>query len=523
MSKHFFSIILMIALFATVLSSCKDDDIPIFSVTFDSKGGTPTPSTQIVEKGGKVKKPADPTRPNYYFAGWSMEDNATGWLWDFEKGMVTYDIRLYAKWTQNRFTVTVSSDKNGTASANVTMAIEGETITITATASSDYRFAEWQVIEGGITLSGTTDNPATFIMPDEAVEVKALFIPVKRAPIKIWQTYSAFPDGIHEWDEFEYEYTVTRLPDLPMRSGYGYTDGNNLIFLNSATWYYYQYRNNYTAYELVNCSLLKFQSLTHEFFFRNGYVFACLLSDETNYKRIQIAENSFVYTYAQHKNDVIAITNLGEILIFRDNEWYRMTLVRDDIYVITPGADMQLQHSGRQFYSSIIYQDRTLLGEFPTGRIFEFVGSVLQVSDLSPPEELLSIGQEFMPNGKEAQSMAIYGGDLFVGYWPDGKILRYCYKTKSWSQFSRFFTFPNPGDNIHDYYRPENNIPWSFYGQRVTALIPFEDGLYAVTSNLREWYEDIVPSPLLSEEEIRQYGAVYKIYRPGCKTTYFPR
>ena len=175
MNKKFFSFILMTAIFAAVLSSCKKDDPPTFSVTFDSKGGTPTPATQIVEKGGKVEKPDDPTLTNHQFAGWTTADDATSSLWDFENGTVTADMTLFAKWEQNTYSITVSVDENGTASASATSAVECELITLTATANSGYCFVEWQVIEGGITLSGTTDNPATFIMPNEAVEVKAIF------------------------------------------------------------------------------------------------------------------------------------------------------------------------------------------------------------------------------------------------------------------------------------------------------------------------------------------------------------
>ena len=509
----------MLALLAAMLSSCKEDDIPVFSVTFDSRGGTPI-ATQIVKQGGKVNKPIDPTLPEHYFAGWTVTDNETSLHWDFEKGTVTYNIRLYARWAQNRHTVTVSNDEDGTASANVTLGVVGELVTLTATARSGYRFAEWQVIEGGIALSSTTDNPATFIMPDEAVEVKALFLPFNTAPLKIWQTFSAFPDGIHEWDEIESEYLITRLPDLPMmRSGFGFTDGRNLILADVANRNNrFLYTNNYTDLEYSNSPFLHYLSLTHEFSEENGWLYARLLVDRRVFKRIQISGHT-IFAYAQYKNDVIAATNWGEVLIFRDNEWYRMTQVRPDIYLITPGASIQTEPSRKQFYCSIIYQGRTLLGEYPSGKIFEFVGDVLQVSDISPPEELLVVESGFDGQLKEAQSMAIYGGDLFVGYWPDGVILRYDYKQESWSQFTRLFDFPSDGKNIHEYTSPPSN----FYGQRIQALVPFEDGLYVVTSNLGEWYEDVIPSPFLTEEQIKQYGAVYKIYRPGCRTTYFPR
>ena len=340
------------------------------------------------------------------------------------------------------------------------------------------------------------------------------------APLKLWQTYCASPDGMHEWDDIEAEYTITRLPELPMRTGYCYTDGVNLKFRNLAHGdRHYQYINDYTAYERVSSTMLRFQSSTHEFYFSGGYVYAKLISYPYS-ERIQIAETSWIYTYAKKNDDVLAITNWGEILVFRNNDWYRMTMVADDIYMITPGAEMQNIVSGKQFYSSIIYQGRTLLGQFPSGKIFEFEGDFVQVSDLSPPEELLIVTPEFVPNGREAQSMAVYGGDLFVGYWPDGVILRYDHKQKQWSQFTRLFDFPAKGGNIRDYIY---NTPSAFYGQRVNALVPFEDALYVATSNLNGWHDDIVPSPLLTEEQIRQYGAAYKIYRPGCKTTYFQR
>jgi hypothetical protein len=267
--------------------------------------------------------------------------------------------------------------------------------------------------------------------------------------------------------------------------------------------------------------------MTHEFFVDRGYLYARSLSNpmDNNTKRIQIS-GVRILGYAQYNDDVIAITNWGDVLIFRNNEWYRMTRVENtDIWVLTPGAtDMLTQSSGKQFYCSIVYQGRTLFGEYPTGKIYEFTGSVLQVSDMSPPAELLRMTPGFEGDSKEAQTMAMYGGDLFVGYWPDGVILRYDYKQKQWSRFTRLFDFPAEG-NFRDYYAPEhvteNQV--NFYGQRIQSLVPFEDGLYVVTSNKNTWYENLVPSPLLTEEQIKQYGAVYKIYRPGCKTTYFPR
>ena len=69
-----------------------------------------------------------------------------------------------------KHTVSVKTDGNGTASASPTSAVAGTKITLSATANSGYHFKEWQVVSGGVTI---TNNK--FTMPDEAVEVKAIF------------------------------------------------------------------------------------------------------------------------------------------------------------------------------------------------------------------------------------------------------------------------------------------------------------------------------------------------------------
>jgi hypothetical protein len=70
------------------------------------------------------------------------------------------------------FNVTVTADTNGTASANPSSAAAGETVTLTAKPIDGYRFKEWQVVSGVVTI---TDNQ--FIMPPANVAVKAIFEP----------------------------------------------------------------------------------------------------------------------------------------------------------------------------------------------------------------------------------------------------------------------------------------------------------------------------------------------------------
>ena len=180
MCKNIFSFILLTVLFETVLTSCVKDDASTFAVTFDSKGGTPTPATQKVKKDGRVEKPADPTLTNHQFTGWTTADDETSSLWDFENGTITTDMTLYAKWEQVRverdgYSVTVMSDRNGTvAITNVEQSDGLWYVTIAATANDGYCFVKWQLLGGGV----TTDNPFTFILLSSEFIVEAIFVQI---------------------------------------------------------------------------------------------------------------------------------------------------------------------------------------------------------------------------------------------------------------------------------------------------------------------------------------------------------
>jgi hypothetical protein len=98
----------------------------------------------------------DPDKPGYL--KYSTPPNETGIVW----------VKIEAD--EPEYTVTVQNDGNGTAAADMNAAIPGTEITLTATANEGYRFKEWQVVSGGVTI---TDN--RFTMPTSDVVVKAIF------------------------------------------------------------------------------------------------------------------------------------------------------------------------------------------------------------------------------------------------------------------------------------------------------------------------------------------------------------
>ena len=82
----------------------------VYTVTFNSYGGTPVPPKQEVEYGHAATKPADPTLKGYTFAFWYLgEDEQNATAYDFNTP-VTGDITLTAKWNINKYTVAFNTD-----------------------------------------------------------------------------------------------------------------------------------------------------------------------------------------------------------------------------------------------------------------------------------------------------------------------------------------------------------------------------------------------------------------------------
>ena len=88
------------------------------------------------------------------------------------------------------YTITVTSTTGGTAFASSSSAITGTMITLTATPDAGYALKEWQVLSGGVTITGNT-----FIMLENDVEINAVFekivISANKNAAKIEQTTPA--------------------------------------------------------------------------------------------------------------------------------------------------------------------------------------------------------------------------------------------------------------------------------------------------------------------------------------------
>lgn len=84
------------------------------------------------------------------------------------------------------YTITVQNDGHGAGGASLSSAEAGTEIILTVTPSSGYVFKEWQIISGGVTITGNK-----FTMPANNVTVKAIF---EKTSV---QTYTVTVNGSH--------------------------------------------------------------------------------------------------------------------------------------------------------------------------------------------------------------------------------------------------------------------------------------------------------------------------------------
>lgn len=74
------------------------------TVTFDSKGGSPVPSSRVQKGATYMTMPADPTKADATFVGWYKDEDC---MIPFDNSeAINSDMTLYAKWRQNTYSVT---------------------------------------------------------------------------------------------------------------------------------------------------------------------------------------------------------------------------------------------------------------------------------------------------------------------------------------------------------------------------------------------------------------------------------
>lgn len=240
---------------------------------------------------------------------------------------------------------------------------------------------------------------------------------------------------------------------------------------------------------------------------RQTHLYACAWDPATD-TRVRVedaailrlaAPGEFPYSYGQLDDDVIVGTNNGGVYRFRAGSWETLR-----------AADVTTSF---QLYAMVNYYDRLLMGHYPSGELYEVVGDeVLRIADWPPRVPGAS------PRAREAQTLAIYRGELFVGVWPWGEVWRLPRPDAAWKSVGRLFSHPEVLPEVTAPYEAEmsalgapiNNL----WGQRITGLVPIGGDLVAATANKNG---APLESALAMDDDARwlEYGAAHRLHLPG--------
>lgn len=205
-----------------------------------------------------------------------------------------------------------------------------------------------------------------------------------------------------------------------------------------------------------------------------------------------------VFTLGNYDGEILITTNVGEFYSYRDGQ---LTTHR-----VTDGKSWQ-------GYSMIRFYDKVLIGQYPTGSLFQY-----DKEGLKPFEPAIPVPEGVSANAREAQTLAIYGGYLYVGVWPWGELWRFDHEAGTWTFVTRVFTQPELSiEDQEPYARAMKDKPpaYNAWGQRIVSLSNFDDSMYIATMNKggTPWIPEV--QAVIPESAVAEYGVVHKLTAPG--------
>lgn len=245
---------------------------------------------------------------------------------------------------------------------------------------------------------------------------------------------------------------------------------------------------------------------------------ACKITAPDNCDEIATTPRSVVFVYGGNELNTVAVTNRGDVLFHNRQGWCRGEKTSDGVKCNKNVASFDTLYK-TQLYSSINTQDGTLLGGYPAGRFWLLGDRTLKPTTLSPYSEAKH-------NNLELQSVSLFCGDLYAGFWPQGEVWKKNLGKTLWKKTTRFFSHPQ---NIKF-----NEIPYSeylyskkygnydnagFFGQRATSMVNYKNSLFISSGNLGGWNKDIPNPSFLNTDQINEYGLIHTKTDSNCLTT----
>ena len=145
---------------------------------------------------------------------------------------------LYAKWTENTYSTTVSNDGHGTVSPTGSVNISHHTgTTLTATPSTNYVFKDWTISGGGITPTTSSSKSQVFKATSAGGSIRANFADewnIMGNQWGSWGTYNGMP-ATGNANEFSVTLTLAARTNYEFKVVKRVYNGDDVYYTNAST------------------------------------------------------------------------------------------------------------------------------------------------------------------------------------------------------------------------------------------------------------------------------------------------
>lgn len=210
------------------------------------------------------------------------------------------------------------------------------------------------------------------------------------------------------------------------------------------------------------------------------------------------------FAIGQLNGAIIDSSNRGGVYRFDGKSWQVLNAPRDDV--------------SYQLYSMLNFNDVLLMAHYPSGHLYRYDGMMID-EQIGWPPKMPGVSTSV----REAQTTALYGGDLYVGVWPWAELWRRDTVSQKWEFVRRMFQQPEITNAVNHPWEQQmvelnaasgGKLVINDWGQRVTGLVPMGTSLFVSTSAKGPWPANQRP-PFLTDDAYAEYGKVYRITVPG--------
>ena len=201
----------------------------------------------------------------------------------------------------------------------------------------------------------------------------------------------------------------------------------------------------------------------------------------------------YPFVFGNRNGETIVASNIGNVYVYKDGNLKQIR---------------QSDGKSWQAYSILNYYGALVIGHYPTGSLYTYNEDGLSL--FNPP---IPVPEEASASAREAQTLAIYCGDLYAGVWPWGELWRLDSDSKEWEFVHRVFQIPEVSKVSAPYVDEMTGKEdvMNYWGQRITSLVNCGDSLFIGTMNKQGSPYKPNQHDFLDTATVEQYGKTFRL------------